>query len=126
MAPAGEVKRRIGIVGKVRRCKSLASAASAACCRRSLLRRSGLCALHSIACSSAHPATRATPAAQGVTFDCGGLNVKAGAGSMIEMMKFDMGGSGAALGAARALAALQPPGVEVPQSPWSTVALDAY
>ncbi len=27
---------------------------------------------------------------QGVTFDCGGLNIKAGAGSMIEMMKFDM------------------------------------
>lgn len=52
-------------------------------------------------------------AVQGVTFDCGGLNIKAGAGSMIEMMKFDMGGSGATLGAARALAALQPPGVEV-------------
>ena len=33
---------------------------------------------------------------------------------MIEMMKFDMGGSGATLGAARTLAALQPPGVEVP------------
>jgi leucyl aminopeptidase len=63
--PEGEVKRRIGVVGK------------------------------------------------GVTFDCGGLNIKAGAGSMIEMMKFDMGGSGATLGAARALAALQPPGVEM-------------
>jgi leucyl aminopeptidase len=54
-------------------------------------------------------------AAQGVTFDSGGLNIKAGAGSMIEMMKFDMGGSGATLGAARALAALQPAGVEVQQ-----------
>jgi Cytosol aminopeptidase family, catalytic domain len=129
MVPAGEVKRRIGIVGKVRCCESLASTASAACCCQSLLWRSGLCAPHSssaAACSSTHPATRAILAAQGVTFDCGGLNVKAGAGSMIEMMKFDMGGSGAALGAARALAALQPPGVEVPQPPWSTVALDAY
>ena len=44
---------------------------------------------------------------------------------MIEMMKFDMGGSGAALGAARALAALQPPGVEVRRFSWSRVALDA-
>ena len=64
--------------------------------------------------ASAHLATGAVHAVQGVTFDCGGLNVKAGAGSMIEMMKFDMGGSGATLGAARTLAALQPPGVEVP------------
>ncbi|PSC76746.1 aminopeptidase family isoform B [Micractinium conductrix] len=50
---------------------------------------------------------------KGVTFDSGGYNLKAGAGSMIEMMKFDMGGSGATLGAAKALAALQPEGVEV-------------
>jgi Cytosol aminopeptidase family, catalytic domain len=62
---AGEVKRRVGLVGK------------------------------------------------GVTFDSGGYNLKAGAGSMIEMMKFDMGGSAAVLGAARALAAVQPEGVEV-------------
>lgn len=67
--------------------------------------------------ASAHLATGAFTAAQGVTFDCGGLNVKAGAGSMIEMMKFDMGGSGATLGAARTLAALQPRGVEVTQCP---------
>ena len=32
---------------------------------------------------------------------------------MIEMMKFDMGGSGATLGAARAVAELRPAGVEV-------------
>ena len=32
---------------------------------------------------------------KGLTFDSGGYNIKAGAGSMIEMMKFDMGGSGA-------------------------------
>ena len=32
---------------------------------------------------------------------------------MIELMKFDMGGAGAVLGAAKALGAIQPPGVEV-------------
>eukprot|EP00238_Polyblepharides_amylifera_P012700 CAMPEP_0196588190 /NCGR_PEP_ID=MMETSP1081-20130531/59770_1 /TAXON_ID=36882 /ORGANISM="Pyramimonas amylifera, Strain CCMP720" /LENGTH=529 /DNA_ID=CAMNT_0041910615 /DNA_START=272 /DNA_END=1861 /DNA_ORIENTATION=+ len=50
---------------------------------------------------------------KGLTFDSGGYNIKAGAGSMIELMKFDMGGSGAVLGAARSLAELQPEGVEV-------------
>ncbi|KAI3433435.1 hypothetical protein D9Q98_003250 [Chlorella vulgaris] len=50
---------------------------------------------------------------KGLTFDSGGYNIKAGAGSMIEMMKFDMGGSGAALGAAKVLSLLQPEGVEV-------------
>ena len=37
-----------------------------------------------------------------MTFDSGGYNLKAGAGSMIDMMKFDMGGSAATLGAAQA------------------------
>jgi len=50
---------------------------------------------------------------KGLTFDSGGYNLKAGAGSMIEMMKFDMGGSGAVIGAARAIAELQPEGAEV-------------
>lgn len=50
---------------------------------------------------------------KGLTFDSGGYNLKAGAGSMIEMMKFDMGGAGATLGAARILAQLQPADVEV-------------
>eukprot|EP00624_Nannochloropsis_granulata_P005295 evm.model.NODE_37437_length_30217_cov_24.682034.6 len=50
---------------------------------------------------------------KGLTFDSGGYNLKAGAGSMIELMKFDMGGAGAVLGAAKALAALAPEGVEV-------------
>jgi leucyl aminopeptidase len=50
---------------------------------------------------------------KGLTFDSGGYNIKAGAGSMIELMKFDMGGAGATLGAARALADIRPPGVEV-------------
>merc|ERR1719265_998060 len=61
--PEGEVKRKVGIVGK------------------------------------------------GLTFDSGGYNIKAGAGSMIEMMKFDMGGSAATLGTAAAIAQLKPPGV---------------
>ena len=42
----------------------------------------------------------------------GGYNLKV-AGSMIEFMKFDMGGAGAAFGAAKAIAAIRPPGVEV-------------
>lgn len=50
---------------------------------------------------------------KGVTFDAGGYNIKAGAGSMIELMKFDMGGAAAVLGAARALAALAPDDTEV-------------
>lgn len=47
---------------------------------------------------------------KGLTFDSGGYNLKAGAGSMIELMKFDMGGAGAVLGAAKALAELEPAG----------------
>ena len=47
-----------------------------------------------------------------------GYNLKVGVG--IEMMKFDMGGSAAVLGAARALAVIQPEGVEVRR--WSSCA----
>lgn len=50
---------------------------------------------------------------KGLTFDSGGYNLKPTAGSLIELMKFDMGGAGATLGAARALAEIQPEGVEV-------------
>ncbi|EFN59475.1 hypothetical protein CHLNCDRAFT_33905 [Chlorella variabilis] len=50
---------------------------------------------------------------KGLTFDSGGYNLKAGAGSMIEMMKFDMGGSGATLGAAKAISLMKPEGVQV-------------
>jgi leucyl aminopeptidase len=50
---------------------------------------------------------------KGLTFDSGGSNLKAGAGSMIEMMKFDMGGAGATLGAAHAIADIKPAGVEI-------------
>jgi leucyl aminopeptidase len=45
---------------------------------------------------------------KGLTFDSGGYNLKAGAGSMIELMKFDMGGCAAVLGAAKAIAQLRP------------------
>eukprot|EP00213_Chloropicon_mariensis_P002239 CAMPEP_0197472006 /NCGR_PEP_ID=MMETSP1309-20131121/3104_1 /TAXON_ID=464262 /ORGANISM="Genus nov. species nov., Strain RCC998" /LENGTH=524 /DNA_ID=CAMNT_0043010211 /DNA_START=196 /DNA_END=1770 /DNA_ORIENTATION=+ len=50
---------------------------------------------------------------KGVTFDSGGYNIKAGAGSMIEMMKFDMGGAGAVLGSAFAVGGIKPANVEV-------------
>jgi leucyl aminopeptidase len=49
---------------------------------------------------------------KGLTFDSGGYNLKT-AGSQIEMMKYDMGGSAAVLGAARAIGELRPEGVEV-------------
>lgn len=49
---------------------------------------------------------------KGLTFDSGGYNLKAGPGSMIEMMKFDMGGAGATLGAAKIIAQTKPDGVE--------------
>jgi len=44
---------------------------------------------------------------KGLTFDSGGLNIKV-AGSGIEMMKVDMGGAAATLGAAKAIGALKP------------------
>jgi leucyl aminopeptidase len=47
---------------------------------------------------------------KGLLFDTGGYNIKT---AMMELMKFDCGGAAAVLGAARAVAALQPPGVEV-------------
>ncbi|KAB1206002.1 Leucine aminopeptidase 3, chloroplastic [Morella rubra] len=50
---------------------------------------------------------------KGLTFDSGGYNIKTGPGCSIELMKFDMGGSAAVLGAARAIGQIKPPGVEV-------------
>lgn len=44
---------------------------------------------------------------KGLTFDSGGLNIK-GAGSGIEMMKTDMGGAAATLGAAKAIGQIRP------------------
>lgn len=50
---------------------------------------------------------------KGLTFDSGGYNLKSGPGSMIELMKFDMGGCAAVLGCAKAIAQLRPKNVEV-------------
>ncbi|KAG6739848.1 hypothetical protein POTOM_057463 [Populus tomentosa] len=50
---------------------------------------------------------------KGLTFDSGGYNIKTGPGCFIELMKFDMGGSAAVLGAAKAIGQVKPPGVEV-------------
>ena len=50
---------------------------------------------------------------KGLTFDSGGYNLKVGAGSQIDMMKYDMGGSAAVLGAAKALGSLKPKGLEI-------------
>ncbi|KAI3715021.1 hypothetical protein L6452_21986 [Arctium lappa] len=50
---------------------------------------------------------------KGLTFDSGGYNIKTGPGCLIEMMKVDMGGSAAVLGAAKALGQIKPAGVEV-------------
>ncbi len=49
---------------------------------------------------------------KGLTFDSGGYNLKVG-GSQIEMMKYDMGGSAAVIGAMRAIAELRPSDLEV-------------
>jgi len=49
---------------------------------------------------------------KGLTFDSGGYNLKSGPGSMIEMMKFDMGGAAATLGAAKMIGLMKPEGVE--------------
>ncbi|CAH9093383.1 unnamed protein product [Cuscuta europaea] len=50
---------------------------------------------------------------KGLTFDSGGYNIKTGPGCSIEMMKFDMGGAAAVLGAAKAIAQIKPAGVEI-------------
>ncbi|XP_031121335.1 leucine aminopeptidase 2, chloroplastic-like [Ipomoea triloba] len=50
---------------------------------------------------------------KGLTFDSGGYNIKTGPGCSIEIMKIDMGGAAAVLGAAKAIAQIKPAGVEV-------------
>lgn len=50
----------------------------------------------------------------------GGYNLKTGPGCSIELMKVDMGGSAAALGAAKAIGQIKPPGVEVSWSYFCT------
>jgi leucyl aminopeptidase len=59
------------------------------------------------------PPSRVGLCVTGLTFDSGGYNLKAGAGSMIELMKFDMGGCAAVLGCAKAIGQLRPKNVEV-------------
>lgn len=63
--------------------------------------------------SSGPVKTKLALVGKGLTFDCGGYNIKTGPGCMIELMKFDMGGSAAVLGAAKALGQIKPEGVEV-------------
>ena len=46
---------------------------------------------------------------KGLLFDTGGYNIKT---QMMELMKFDCGGSAAVLGAARAVGDIKPEGVE--------------
>jgi leucyl aminopeptidase len=57
--------------------------------------------------------TKVALVGKGLTFDSGGYNLKVGAGSMIELMKFDMGGCAAVLGCAKAISQLRPKNVEV-------------
>ena len=55
----------------------------------------------------ANPVKKVAIVGKSLTFDSGGLNIK-GAGSGIETMKMDMGGGGATLGTAKAIAQLRP------------------
>lgn len=56
---------------------------------------------------SGTPRRKVAIVGKGLTFDSGGLNIK-GPGSGIEMMKTDMGGAAATLGAAKAIAQIKP------------------
>lgn len=62
--------------------------------------------------SEGTPRRKVAIVGKGLTFDSGGLNIK-GQGSGIEMMKTDMGGAAATLGAAKAIALIRPADVEV-------------
>jgi leucyl aminopeptidase len=63
--------------------------------------------IHMIYRPEAAPRKKVAIVGKGLTFDSGGLNIK-GAGSGIEMMKTDMGGAAATLGAAKAIAQIKP------------------
>ena len=58
--------------------------------------------------SSSNDTVKVALVGKGLTFDSGGYNLKAGGGSMIELMKFDMGGCGTVFGTAKAIAGLRP------------------
>ncbi|NEQ22562.1 MAG: leucyl aminopeptidase, partial [Microcoleus sp. SIO2G3] len=62
--------------------------------------------------SAGTPRRKVAIIGKGLTFDSGGLNIK-GQGSGIEMMKTDMGGAAATLGAAKAIALIRPADIEV-------------
>ena len=55
-------------------------------------------------------ATKLAVVGKGLTFDAGGYNIKT---AMMELMKFDMGGSAAVMGAAKAVSMLKPENVEI-------------
>ena len=60
--------------------------------------------------SKSNPLKKLGVVGKGLLFDTGGYSIKT---AMMELMKFDCGGAAAVLGAAYAIAALQPEGVEV-------------
>lgn len=68
--------------------------------------------IHLTYCPPDPVARRLAFVGKGLCFDSGGYNIKSAASS-IELMKFDMGGAAAVLGAARTLAELKPANVEV-------------
>lgn len=60
--------------------------------------------------SKSNPLKKLGVVGKGLLFDTGGYSIKT---AMMELMKFDCGGAAAVLGAACAIAALQPEGIEV-------------
>ncbi len=68
--------------------------------------------IHLIYKSKEEPKQKIAIVGKGLTFDSGGYNLKVGA-AQIEKMKYDMGGSAAVIGAARAIAQLKPEKIEV-------------
>jgi len=63
--------------------------------------------IHLIYKPEGQPRRKIAIVGKGLTFDSGGLNIK-GVGSGIEMMKVDMGGAAATLGAAKAIGHIKP------------------
>lgn len=63
--------------------------------------------IHLIYKPAGKPRRKIAIVGKGLTFDSGGLNIK-GVGSGIEMMKIDMGGAAATLGAAKAIGHIKP------------------
>jgi leucyl aminopeptidase len=63
--------------------------------------------IHMVYRPAGTPRRKVAIVGKGLTFDSGGLNIKP-SGSGIEMMKTDMGGAAATLGAAKAIGALKP------------------